>query len=375
MSADIPRDAESPWLHSPLVDSLFVLAPPFLAVLAALVFGVGWGWEMGAGGFLLLVVCVDVAHVYATIFRTYLDFDELRRRPLLYTLAPVLSYAGFVLVFAGGWSLFWRCLAYFAAFHFVRQCYGLMRLYGRGETWAVGRRIDAFAIYGVTLFPLLYWHAVGRAFPWFVEGDFLAFESPGLARFALAGFWASLLGFVGKEALAPRGMRRNLPKTLIVLGSAAAWGVGILAFDRDAVFTITNIVAHGVPYLALVWIVASKQAARSERAELLGRFSARSFFRKRYIPLYLLVLITLGYLEEAIWDGLLWDAYPSLFPLASPLLGSLGDVDDVGVARWIMPLLALPQVTHYVLDGFLWRSKSLPTPASSASEAVQLVPG
>ena len=34
---------------------------------------------------------------------------------------------------------------------------------------------------------------------------------------------------------------------------------------------------------------------------------------------------------------------------------------DLGSARLVLvPLLALPQITHYVLDGFIWRRKSNP---------------
>jgi hypothetical protein len=31
---------------------------------------------------------------------------------------------------------------------------------------------------------------------------------------------------------------------------------------------------------------------------------------------------------------------------------------------WLVPLLALPQSTHYVLDGFIWRRKK-DTPVST----------
>jgi hypothetical protein len=32
---------------------------------------------------------------------------------------------------------------------------------------------------------------------------------------------------------------------------------------------------------------------------------------------------------------------------------------------WLVPLLALPQATHYVLDGFIWRRKSNPDVATA----------
>jgi hypothetical protein len=32
-----------------------------------------------------------------------------------------------------------------------------------------------------------------------------------------------------------------------------------------------------------------------------------------------------------------------------------------GFENVLVPLLAVPQITHYVLDGFLWRRRSNPT--------------
>jgi hypothetical protein len=56
--------------------------------------------EGGAWAFLVFVIGIDVAHVYSTLFRTYFDLSELKRRPRLYALAPlgallVLVAAGF----------------------------------------------------------------------------------------------------------------------------------------------------------------------------------------------------------------------------------------------------------------------------------------
>ena len=57
----------------------------------------------------------------------------------------------------------------------MRQQYGWVALYrrknGEGED---GRLLDAAAIYGATLTPLLFWHAhLPRNFQWFLRGDFV----------------------------------------------------------------------------------------------------------------------------------------------------------------------------------------------------------
>ena len=67
---------------------------------------------------------------------------------------------------------------------------------------------------------------------------------------------------------------------------------------------------------------------------------------------FLATVVVLAFLEEALWDSLVWHDNPWLF----------GSWDDDGLAStfplaWIVPLLALPQATHYVLDAVLWRRK------------------
>lgn len=57
-------------------------------------------------------------------------------------------------------------------------------------------------------------------------------------------------------------------------------------------------------------------------------------------------LWAVAYLEELLWDRAIWHDRPHLFG------GDLG-LDDAHT--FLVPLLAVPQLTHYVLDGFLWR--------------------
>lgn len=72
-----------------------------------------WLW----GGTILMI---DAAHVYATGFRVYFDRKELSKRPWLYALTPLVSFALAWFVYREGSAVFWRVLAYMAVFHFVR---------------------------------------------------------------------------------------------------------------------------------------------------------------------------------------------------------------------------------------------------------------
>jgi hypothetical protein len=91
-------------------------ALPLLLVLLAELFGVP-NRDLPEWAFLAFVVGVDVAHVYATLFRTYLDREELGRHWLRYALVPLLAYAAAAALWAhsplalfGNKRVGWRCI-------------------------------------------------------------------------------------------------------------------------------------------------------------------------------------------------------------------------------------------------------------------------
>lgn len=349
-----------PWLHSPRLDGVFILAPAF--VVTALV----WLWQDQAAAlgqtppllWLLLIVGVDVGHVWSTVFRTYLDRKELAARPALYALTPLIALLAGVVLYRLGEEVFWRGLAYLAAFHFVRQQYGFVMLYRRAErsdpTWA--QRLDQALIYAATLYPLIAWHCQPRAFDWFVPGDFLAFDAPQVARGASWLYALLIVAYLAKEAAF--GLRRrwvNLPKNAMMAGTALSWYVGIVAFNNDLAFTATNVIAHGVPYLALIWVFGRNQrAARSADWSV----PVAGLFRPLGALGFVAALFLAAYLEEGLWDGLVWRDHAELFPLFQ----SLPPVESTTWLTWIVPLLALPQITHYLLDAFIWRLHGLDNP-------------
>jgi hypothetical protein len=342
-----------PWIHSRGIDGAFILGPGLAATVVSLfLIHAGRGaaelslWTWGA-----LIVGVDVAHVYSTIFRTYLDPAARSRLSGWLTLTPLAAWVLGVLVYSSSSALFWTLLAYIAVFHFVRQQYGFLMIYSRAERMLPPpcRWVDRIAIYAATLGPLLYWHThLPRPFVWFVEGDFVAL--PGWAWTVVRPVYASILGaYFLKECWAIRTFGTvNVPRNVIVAGTAVSWYVGIVLATGDLVFTMTNVVAHGVPYLAITFIFA-----RGEEGERRG-FRPRQFVRWTVLALGLLVF--LAFLEEGLWDGLVWREHLTLFPG----FALLPRVESDTLLAVIVPLLAVPQLTHYVIDGVIWRLKAHP---------------
>ena len=109
-----------------------------------------------------------------------------------------------------------------------------MRLYSRKENNASSAEkwIDSLAIYLAALYPIIFWHSHPREFNWFVEGDFFIISLPWIENGAFL-LWVLFLSlFLLKE------MRNfwldknfNLPKLLIVSGTALSWYIGIIAFN------------------------------------------------------------------------------------------------------------------------------------------------
>ncbi|WP_437656265.1 hypothetical protein [Sorangium sp. So ce1182] len=309
------------------------------------------GGALPAWGFLLLVVGVDVAHVHTTLFRTYLDPEELRRHPALYAAVPLACYAAGVALHLASELTFWRALAYVAVVHFVRQQVGWVAIYRAlaGERSRVDRLLDDALIYAATGWPLLYWHAhPPRAFQWFVHGDFVSAPWLAAAVGPLGVVYAALaVAYVARALQRARVARAplNLGKHVVVATTAATWYVGIVATDSDFQFTVTNVLVHGVPYMALVFAYARERAIEAPRS-LVARLVAGGLLA------FLGLALALAFAEEMLWDRLVWHDRPELFGGAvdEPLLGPRA-------RALIVPLLALPQATHYLLDAVVWRRR------------------
>ena len=322
-----------------------------------LVFAVGliaWAAQRGVlhddlppWAFALLIIGVDVAHVYSTAFRVYFDREELLRRPSLYLGVPMLCFAGGVALHVESPALFWRVLAYLAVFHFVRQQWGWMAYSRRqaGEASLLDRRLDQIAIYNATVFPLLWWHAnLPREFTWFLEGDFATLPT-WIGTVGLALHWMINAVYLGRQAWRyATGAGVNLAKLQIWLTTWLVWYGGIVALNSDLAFTATNVLAHGVPYLAVVW--------RIERERWSGSSGTLArLFRPRRAWLFLALLGLAGYLEEWGWDKLVWHEHGGLFP------GGVVGLGPIALSL-VVPLLAVPQATHYVLDGWIWKTRN-----------------
>lgn len=336
------------WLVSPRFDVGWFVLPGVAALIGAAavaVSGDARAEDSSLSLWIVGVLLVDVAHVYASLYRTYFDRESraLHRKRLIW--APLLvAWFGFLLHLESS-LLFWGALAYIAVFHFIKQHIGFALLYTRaGGEASLDRKLTTAAIWASTLGPVVYWHAnLPTRFAWFVEGDLIAGLPGWIGDAALWLELPILAAFVVRRLQLARRGKTNIMVPLLVAVPALSWHMGIVWFNDDRIFTITNVFAHGIPYLALVWVTGGRRRVESFAGargwQLTGLAVAAIFYG-------LLVVLAVG--EEALWDRLVWHDRAELF-------GSSAVTLSPWLQALVVALLTVPQATHYILDRYIWR--------------------
>jgi hypothetical protein len=193
---------------------------------------------------------------------------------------------------------------------------------------------------------LLYWHChLPRNFWWFLPQDFAAVGFD-LSAWVAPLYWTCLALYGVRALLAYLGHsgRPSPGKDMVVLTTWACWYLGIVVLNSDYAFTVTNVLIHGVPYMALVYYYRGSSERRASPPWWV----------------FLVTLWALAYCEELLWDRAIWHERAWLF-------GAPWGLD--GWHSLLVPLLATPQITHYVLDGFIWKRRQAPGLFSGGSIA------
>ncbi|KPH11329.1 hypothetical protein [Chryseobacterium sp. ERMR1:04] len=333
-----------PWIYNGKTDGLFILLPPFLVLFFIIIFQSQIQYLENHYSFfiwLFLIVFVDVAHVYSTLFKTYFVKEEFRKRKKLFIIIPVIGFMLGLILYQFGSLFFWSVLALVAVFHFIRQQYGFMRIYARKEPNTIFKKIDELAIYSATIYPMLYWFKTPRVFTWFMTNEFTWMQKLPDYRPYILVVYLSIVGIWVLKTLYlwNKNESFNIPKNMIIIGTYLSWYFGIVYFNNDLIFTLLNVLSHGIPYIALIYIREIKQKDEVQLKKL-------SIFKTSLgIILFVGVIIGLAFFEELLWEVLVWReniSVNAIFP-------------SLSFQQFLIPLLVVPQLTHYLLDGFIWK--------------------
>lgn len=359
------------WIHSARFDWWWFIAPMLLPPVIVLFFPVDflnnqredifpWSW-------ILLVLTIDVAHVYSTIYKTYLNPQGKQKHRMKLLIFPLVVWMVGAMIYSIGSKLFWSCVAYFAVYHFIRQQYGFFRLYSikRPEP-VIRRRWMNVSLYATMLLPLFIWHARGqRYFNWMTEGDFLYWNLPVIVPALQVVLFLFIVLYFYLEYKSFREHKVWLiPRTLLICSTAISYYVGIVWSNNDFVFSFVNVIGHGIPYLALVWFSEKKQLNTSS-AKLL-----KVILSKWGWILFYLIVFVLAYTEEALWDSLLYREHALAFGWLYRFVDTL---NHPVILALVVPLLIMPQIVHYILDAYIWRrtdNKKFVQPNAEDSEVV-----
>lgn len=351
------------WLFSKKIDLRWLFVPVWITWMVC--FGVSeevlqqpiplWFWA-------IFILGIDVTHVWSTIFRTYLDKDEFAKHRNMLIAVPFACFVGLFAIASFSEQFFWRVMAYIALHHFIKQQYGFLALY-RARYGQKPRKkflTDSRILYLGMLWPVLYWHLnQGRNFNWFVYGDFLEFgallENIGLNAGTLEGFnlignsiyVAAIAFWLIDEVRHHLKSKEVFPwgKILWISTTALNWFLGIVWFNSDFAFSLTNVVAHGIPYMVLIffYVEKKKQLKKPRRVAV------------RILPVIQMFVIIglLAFGEEFFWDMFLNREKEGFFQslLSYPIAMFEGNY----TRALAFGLLSVPQVAHYFIDGFIWK--------------------
>lgn len=346
----------SNWIHSAKYDILWFIFPQLIPALCIFfisndfldkqrteIFPISW---------LFIVLAIDVAHVYSTVYKTYFKEQAWAKYTFQMKYLPFIVWIIGVFIHTLSSYMFWSLLAYFAVFHFVRQQYGFFRLYSKPNEKVLYNKILSITIYSSTIVPILIWHSKGQQnFNWMLQGDFKYLNLPSLVPLFNVIYVIIHLLYIYVEYCEMKKFKSwNIARIFFTFSTSFAWYACIVMINNDFTFSLVNVLGHGIPYLALVWITEKKDSSTEAK-----EFTKYVFSKWGWIIFYLIVFI-FAYIEEGIWDATIWREHSEIFGW---LYNILNIIENQQILCILVPLLIMPQVVHYILDAYIWKKSKL----------------
>lgn len=347
------------WLVSRTADLLLLLGPVWVLWVYFFVSDTDWqNIEFPVWAWFIFILGIDVSHVWSSVFRSYAVKDEFQAQKKVLILAPIIAFALSVCFLSFSQLWFWRIMAYLAVFHFIKQQYGFVALY-RLKAGEKRKQLisDKLIIYTSTIYPVVFWHFnATSSFNWFVEGDFLPVHSllgnPDLLSmiFTVANylFWGLIIAWLIQEVIALRNNEIvSTGKLLWIITTAINWWFGIVYFNSDVVFSISNVVAHGIPYMVLIYHY------REQKDQIIRSVKHSWNWKVKWALILVATIFLAAFVEEYFWDMFVYREHAPLFETVLPY--SWEQLSGKAELIIAVALLALPQQIHYIIDGYIWK--------------------
>jgi hypothetical protein len=340
-SAPISRAPAYAWLRNPQFDGTLigVVAVAALASGAASVVNPA----LFAPILFLDVWLLGYTHVVSTFTRLAFDRQSFREHVWLIIPLPIVVAGCTIAVAltAGGW-LIASFYLYAQWFHYMRQSYGISRMYLR-KAGAVPAKRDLVldgVIYGLPL-----WGILSRSHQHpktFLTYDLYTIPVPTPVLYVVGAVAAlSVILWIGREVRAFGQRRAEAPHTAYVASHIAIFTTGYLLIDNINVGWLVLNIWHNLQYVMIVWMfnVNRYQKGIDPRSRFLSTIS-----QPRNVLLYMFVC---------------WAMATALYFNIERTLALF--------SKSVLPLALLAYMTinfhHYVVDAIIWRRPRRAPPA------------
>ena len=310
---------------------------------------------IGATVLFIALMIFDVPHVWGTMYKTYLDPEIMKKHKKTLILVPLSIFIVISFIVFSDLSLkllFWL-LALYAVYHFIKQQVWFVMLYSSKEKKSkkIYKQLDLYAVWLITLTPMLYWWANldTRNYNWFSEYEFLKLPDNlfPLTWYLLILFFIVYIAiqikriFIEKEDV-------NYYKYLYLLWTFFVWFYGIVWTNNMLIFWLWNMLLHWWNFLGITYITTMNKKDTIKNKFVL-------FFLNHWYLVFILPLVLVGILEQISWSFMTFtdkNVYSVL--LWNEIYEYMKSLNNI--IFWIIVIiLTMPQTTHYVLDGIIWR--------------------
>lgn len=286
--------------------------------------------------FLMGWILVDGSHVYSTLLVSYNDKEIFQRLKWVMIGVPIaLIVSSFALNMTGNGHIFMYFLAYLAMVHFIRQEFGWMKIATRldpnSPVWL--NWLDKTTSYCMTILPITWFIRESSGGFWYRSGDL--FKVPDhWANLALNLFWPIVAIFLAANFWHSWKTKTiNLSKYLVFVNTFFGWYMAKTQVSNTYLAVWLMIFHHGIPYYFIVF--------KTERVtQNIGWLQRLGSFK--YPALYV--------------------GFAAIFYLflqshcCNPVVSYLQSQGQAFI-YFIAAIATMPQMTHFILDGFIWKRK------------------
>jgi hypothetical protein len=331
---------KSPWLYSPGVDlSLLVMVTLSALIPWVLATRYGWTWR----SIVILVGVFNGAHQISTWTRVYFRSDERTRRPVHYWVVPAVLIA-FVAT-CEKWDDVWgpmilrTVLFYWASWHFVAQCWGILKMYHRrhGAMGTPLANLEKALVFLPAFFFVLRRLKTG---PWTLLGSYIL--HPPIPAWLVNGLGAVIVVLAGVYLyrLFTTDERVHFVRPLFLASSAFGFFVPYMLLNEGSTAFAAAAFWHAIQYVAIVWLFNRKYFTSSEPI-------ARKDWMDR----------TLVYLCQ---PGRTWLYFASMIvpgTIAYVLVKGVMPLYHFSLEQAVTTVWSAGTLAHYYLDGVIWKFK------------------